>query len=62
MNLEQMGQAARAAAYTLAETSTRAKNQALLVMADALRIFWLLTPRIWTRPATTAPASRCWID
>ncbi|MBR9858524.1 MAG: glutamate-5-semialdehyde dehydrogenase, partial [Gammaproteobacteria bacterium] len=36
MNLEQMGQAARAAAYTLAETSTRAKNQALLVMADAL--------------------------
>lgn len=36
MNLEQMGQAARAAAYTLAETPTRAKNQALLVMADAL--------------------------
>jgi glutamate-5-semialdehyde dehydrogenase len=36
MNLEQMGQAARAAAYTLADTSTRAKNQALLVMADAL--------------------------
>lgn len=38
MNLEQMGQAARAAAYTLAETSTRAKNQALLVMADALEV------------------------
>ncbi|MBM7455136.1 glutamate-5-semialdehyde dehydrogenase [Oceanisphaera litoralis] len=36
MNLEQMGQAARAAAHTLADTSTRAKNQALLVMADAL--------------------------
>ncbi len=36
MNLEQMGQAARAAAFILAETPTRAKNQALLTMADAL--------------------------
>ncbi|ART83255.1 glutamate-5-semialdehyde dehydrogenase [Oceanisphaera profunda] len=36
MNLEQMGQAARDAAYVLADSSTRTKNQALLVMADAL--------------------------
>lgn len=36
MNLEQMGQAARDAAYVLAESSTRTKNQALLMMADAL--------------------------
>ncbi|MFD1007129.1 glutamate-5-semialdehyde dehydrogenase [Oceanisphaera ostreae] len=36
MNLEQMGQAARDAAYVLADSSTHTKNQALLVMADAL--------------------------
>ncbi|WP_417618488.1 glutamate-5-semialdehyde dehydrogenase [Oceanisphaera sp.] len=36
MNLEQMGQAARDAAYVLADSSTQVKNQALLVMADAL--------------------------
>lgn len=36
MNLEQMGQAARDAAYALADSSTHTKNQALLVMADAL--------------------------
>ncbi|WP_319781955.1 glutamate-5-semialdehyde dehydrogenase [Oceanisphaera sp. IT1-181] len=36
MNLEQMGQEARDAAYVLADSSTRTKNQALLVMADAL--------------------------
>lgn len=36
MNLEQMGQAARDAAYVLADSSTQTKNKALLVMADAL--------------------------
>lgn len=36
MNLEQMGQAAQAAAYVLADSSTQTKNHALLVMADAL--------------------------
>lgn len=36
MNLEQMGQAAQAAAYVLADSSTKTKNHALLVMADAL--------------------------
>lgn len=36
MNLEQMGQAARDAAYVLADSSTQVKNQALLEMADAL--------------------------
>ncbi|ART79836.1 glutamate-5-semialdehyde dehydrogenase [Oceanisphaera avium] len=36
MNLQQMGQAARDAAYVLAQSSTRTKNNALLAMADAL--------------------------
>lgn len=36
MNLEQMGRAARDAAFILAETPTAAKNAALLAMAEAL--------------------------
>ena len=36
MSLVVMGQAARAAAFELAVTSTASKNQALLAMADEL--------------------------
>lgn len=36
MSLVAMGQAARAAAFELAVTSTASKNQALLAMADEL--------------------------
>lgn len=55
MNLEQMGQAARDAAYVLADSSTRTKNQALLVMADALEA---AAPQILAANAQDLSAAR----